>query len=233
MLTIVTVLALQRLTSMEGPASARSTGASGNTRRNRVDAVRRDRSRRCRVPQPDTPAPWGDRHVDDPRPGRRGDSVEGGPPHLRAERDGPACDAVEILDRHNGVPTLGIVTATGQKTLFWQCADLGEASIWIYVPASPEDLQLLDDDEEGSLEGIVLGLETSRWATMGIAGPDNRLVFEREWYVPAGLTPDNAFDEIVRFAKEFLEAALETDLPPSRRDIMQHASDAVRYLVNA
>jgi hypothetical protein len=141
-------------------------------------------------------------------------------------------DSVDILDRHNGVPTLGIVTSSDNKTLFWQCANLGEASIWIYLPLSDADIALLDEDDEGSLEGVVLGLDNARWATMGVAGPDNRLAFEREWYIPPNLTTDNAFDEIIRHAAESLAAALNTDLPPSRRDVVQHASDVARQLVS-
>lgn len=141
-------------------------------------------------------------------------------------------DSVEIYDRHNGVPTLGVVTNADGATLFWQCTDLGEASVWVYLRLDEADRRILDEDEDGTLEGLILGLDVERFATLGIAGPNNRLLFEREWHVPPGLTPENAFDAIIRFAIDVLSVALEGDLPPSRRDIAQHASDSARQLVS-
>src|ERR1700683_1686384 len=47
----------------------------------------------------------------------------------------PAVEQVEVLDRFNGVPTLGIFSADGERTLFWRTLGYVSAkiSIWLYA----------------------------------------------------------------------------------------------------
>ncbi|MGC4803587.1 hypothetical protein [Micromonospora sp. DT233] len=105
----------------------------------------------------------------------------------------PTVEAVEIIDRYNGVPTLGVVRAEGEPCLFWRVlSDDEHVSVWLYVPLSSEDQgHLAADDDTEFLDTIVVGSRSSRYTTMGVAY-DNRLVFEREWWLPAGLTADAA-----------------------------------------
>jgi hypothetical protein len=60
----------------------------------------------------------------------------------------PAFEEVEVLDRFNGVPTLGTFGRSGEKILFWRA--LGYVppegfSVWLYVPLDAEDEQHLED----------------------------------------------------------------------------------------
>ncbi|GAB3818707.1 hypothetical protein [Micromonospora zhanjiangensis] len=145
----------------------------------------------------------------------------------------PTVDAVEIFDRFNGVPTLGVVRAEGDSCLFWRViSDDDKISAWLYVPLTDEDERYLSaDDDNEVLDTIVFGSRTSRYTTIGIA-TSNRLVFEREWQLPRDLSPDEVAGTFLEFALEAMTVALEQDppLPPSRRQIVQNASDAVRHM---
>jgi hypothetical protein len=143
-----------------------------------------------------------------------------------------ATDNVEIYDRWNGVPTLGVVRKGSEHVLFWQAAGADGVGIWVYVNLDAADLARLDDDEQGPLDGIVMGLQQPRFATIGVSNGDLRLWFEREWQIPTGLTVDNSYHAIVEYTLEVLTESLAHDLPPTRREITQHASDVVRQLVN-
>ncbi|MEU8171229.1 hypothetical protein AB0B97_32480, partial [Micromonospora sp. NPDC049004] len=46
-------------------------------------------------------------------------------------------EKVEIFDRYNGVPTLGVFRTGGQAHLFWRVLGyIGDISLWLYVPLS-------------------------------------------------------------------------------------------------
>jgi hypothetical protein len=144
-------------------------------------------------------------------------------------------DEVEIFDRFNGVPTLGIARSTRETYLFWRAAFyLDDISLWLYVPLTVEDQRLVDENDFEPLSGIVFGAHAARYTTVGVADR-NRLVFEREWWLPAGLTPEQVCAALVDFSHEALTVALAQDppLPASRRDVVQRASEAVRQLLPA
>lgn len=140
-------------------------------------------------------------------------------------------DQIEILDSHNGVPSLSIVTVDGSSFLCWRAAFYTlDFSLWLYVRLHGAEAETLADSE-APLDGIVFGLDERRFATIGVANELNRLAFEREWYIPAGLTPYNAYDVIVEYAIESMEMAMSQDPPlgASRREIVQNAQAAVRH----
>ncbi|WFE57856.1 hypothetical protein [Micromonospora sp. WMMD712] len=145
----------------------------------------------------------------------------------------PTVDAVEIIDRYNGVPTLGVVEAGGEPCLFWRVlSDDDHVSVWLYVPLTREDEEHLDaDDDSDVLESIVIASPGPRYTTMGVAY-DNRLIFEREWQLSANLTADEAALACLEFCAESMRVALAQNppLPATRRKIVQKASDAVRHL---
>jgi hypothetical protein len=57
-----------------------------------------------------------------------------------------------------------------------------------------------------------------------------RLVFEREWHLPADASPDRLIDEMLDFLREALDTAMQQELSPARRELMRTASEAVRDL---
>jgi hypothetical protein len=135
-------------------------------------------------------------------------------------------DSLEVLDRHNGVPTLGFFTAGGQRQLFWQA--LGYVtdafSVWIYVPVSPAapvDPRLP--------EGLILGSPTDRIATVGVAY-HNRLIFEREWSIPAGADEGRLLRDLTHFLVEAMDMADRHGLPPGRSELLDRAAQLVREL---
>ncbi|MGS2613631.1 hypothetical protein ACVCAH_03730 [Micromonospora sp. LZ34] len=148
----------------------------------------------------------------------------------------PNLDAVEIFDRFNGVPTLGVARAKGEACLFWRVfSDDDKISAWLYVPLTDEDERYLSaDDDNEVLDTIVFHSLTSRYTTIGTATA-NRLIFEREWQLPAGLSPDEVAEAFIEFCLEAMTVALQQDppLPPSRRQIVQKATDAVRHMAPA
>nr|MDT0657989.1 hypothetical protein [Micromonospora sp. DSM 115978] len=140
---------------------------------------------------------------------------------------------VEIFDRHNGVPSLGVFRTTGRSHLFWRTLGYtGDISFWLYVPLTPEDEEVLDNDEgPGILDGLVYQAREERYVTVGVADY-YRLIFEREWRIPQGLTPHDLPHALVEFVTESLQLALSEGLPASRRDIFQKAHEAARHLVS-
>lgn len=143
-----------------------------------------------------------------------------------------AVEEVEIFDRYNGVPTLGVFRSAGETHMFWRVVGYtGDISLWLYVPLSPGDERNMQDDEgPGLLDGIVFRSPQPRFATVGVANL-NRLVFEREWSVPAGLDQAGVLRPLLDFAYESLTLALQADLASSRREVYQKAENAVRQLV--
>ncbi len=147
----------------------------------------------------------------------------------------PAIENVEVLDRFNGVPTLGVFSAAGERQLFWRATGYvpRSVSIWLYVPLNTADENLLTcADPSDLLTGIIFESRRPRYVTVGIA-KDYRLVFEREWQLPPEADPDRLIHEMLDFLIEALNLALEQELPPARRELMYSTSQAVRELANA
>ncbi|MET8279723.1 Hsp20/alpha crystallin family protein [Micromonospora sp. NPDC005174] len=145
----------------------------------------------------------------------------------------PTVEAVEIIDRYNGVPTLGVARAQGETCLFWRIlSDDEHVSVWLYVPlTNPDEEHLNADDDSDYLDTIVVKSSRPRYTTMGVAY-DNRLVFEREWQLPADLSADDAALACLEFCAEAMRVALaqKPPLPATRRRIAQKASEAVKHL---
>jgi hypothetical protein len=141
-------------------------------------------------------------------------------------------EEVEIFDRYNGVPTLGVFRLGGQAHLFWRALGYtGDVSVWLYVPLSPQDEACLENDEgPGLLDGTVFRSTHPRYVAVGIAD-FNRLIFEREWIVPRELRQADIIRPLAEFIEESLQIALDEGLPPTRRQNVQKAQDAVRHLV--
>ncbi|NMO56567.1 hypothetical protein HH310_36010 [Actinoplanes sp. TBRC 11911] len=145
-----------------------------------------------------------------------------------------AIEELEIYDRYNGVPTLGVFRSLGETHMFWRAVGYtGDISFWLYVPLAPEDEQNVEDDEgPGLLDGIVFRSTRSRFATVGVANL-NRLVFEREWNIPAGLHQAEILKPLLEFVSESLTLVLREDLASSRREVYQKAETVVRQLVTS
>jgi len=144
----------------------------------------------------------------------------------------PGIENVDVLDRFNGVPTLGLYSASGERELFWRA--LGyvprRMSIWIYVPLTGGDEQRISEAEPTDLlTGVVFKSPSERYVTVGIA-LEYRLVFEREWHLPVNASPGQLINEMLEFLGEALDIALQQELPPARRELMRTASEAVREL---
>ena len=145
-----------------------------------------------------------------------------------------SADQVVIFDRFNGVPTLGVVRSGSESDIFWRAAFyLSDISLWLYVPLTEEDLRVLfDDDEDQSLlDGRVFNGTEARYATAAVAFK-NRVVFEREWRIEPGQSGEEINSALTEFVSDALKVALKQDppLPPTRRDIVQRASEVVRQL---
>lgn len=144
----------------------------------------------------------------------------------------PEIENVDVLDRFNGVPTLGVFSASGEREFFWRAHGYvpRKMSIWIYVPLSAADEdRLACADAPDLLTGLVFQSPTDRYVTVGIA-MDYRLAFEREWHLPVNADPDQLITEMLVFLSEALDIALQQDLPPARRELMRSACEAVREL---
>ncbi|MBO4161740.1 hypothetical protein [Micromonospora antibiotica] len=142
-------------------------------------------------------------------------------------------EEVEIFDRHNGVPTLGIFRTNGQNHLFWRVIGYtGDISLWLYVPLSPEEDVIVEEDEgPGILDGIIFRCKEPRYVAVGVADY-HRIVFEREWNIPPGLSNTDLLQPLLEFVAEALQLAINQGLPASRRDLFQKAREAVRNLVS-
>lgn len=146
-------------------------------------------------------------------------------PHAAVER-------VEILDRFNGVPTLGVLKTPEENHIFWRA--LGYVperfSVWIYAPIDEREADHLDDCEPlDLLQGPLFAARRDRYVTVG-AAENNRLFFEREWLIPAGCNDGTLREELLKFLLEAFLIALEQELPPGRREIVNRASQVVREL---
>ena len=147
----------------------------------------------------------------------------------------PSVDHIDILDRFNGVPTLGVVTGSGGSHLFWRVAGYvtTHVSCWIYVPLDDQDVAALEHgSEEDLLHGLVFASPKERYVTVSAAW-DYRVIFEREWLLPADLTSDQMYAAFVRFLAEAMQMKVDQGLPASRLEILRAASAAVREMVTA
>lgn len=142
-----------------------------------------------------------------------------------------AIEEVEIFDRHNGVPTLGIIRTRDHSHLFWRALGYtGDISLWLYVPLGSDDLARVDDEDgPGLIDGIVHDSPTERFVAVGVADY-HRLVFEREWKIPAHTAQMDVIRPLIDFVHEALSIALREDLAPSRRGHVAKAQEAVQHL---
>jgi hypothetical protein len=147
----------------------------------------------------------------------------------------PAFEEVEVLDRFNGVPTLGVFGKPGEKILFWRV--LGYVppdglSVWLYVPLGPADEERLSGAEPSQLlQGVVFDSEEWRHATVGVA-KDYRLFVEFDWNLPLKASSgDLLHDMLVFLASSLTGLAEQAAVGSSRRRAARRASKAVRELV--
>jgi hypothetical protein len=141
-----------------------------------------------------------------------------------------AIENVEILDRFNGVPTFGLFSAGGERQLFWRFTGYvtDAVSVWIYVPLTAADEnRLASADPPDLLDGLVFRSPGPRYATVGVAH-DYRLIFEREWQLPADGDPQRLLLEVLMFMVEAMAMSLREDLPPARRELVYATSEALR-----
>jgi hypothetical protein len=145
-------------------------------------------------------------------------------------------DGIEIFDRFNGVPTLGLVRVGDQSHLFWRAAfHTLPISVWLYLPVTDEERARLDEttDDAGLLDGLMFNAPFARYAAVSVA-EDNRIVFEREWSLPVGHGPEATLVDVIDFARESLAIALVQDpMPASRLLVVQQASRLVQELVTS
>jgi hypothetical protein len=142
----------------------------------------------------------------------------------------PAIDEVDVLDRFNGVPTLGIMISGTSHILFWRVIGyVSEISAWVYLPLQPAEVARLRDEDDGAdlLHGLIFHAPAERPASIG-AAKNNRLIFEREWVVPASKSSDDILADVARFITEATMVALQHELPATRREIMQQAALAAK-----
>ena len=143
-----------------------------------------------------------------------------------------AAARVEILDRFNGAPTLGILRADPIPHVFWRVAPyVGDVSVWLYVPASGVDLARLDgDDGEDPLDGLVFRSPTPRFVAVGVAH-DNRVLLALPWRLDPDLEPHQVVRALMRFTAQALRAVLrQGPLPAHKQPAVRHACRAVSEL---
>lgn len=148
----------------------------------------------------------------------------------------PAFEEVEVFDRFNGVPTLGVFGQSGEKILFWRALGYvppSDLSVWVYVPLSAEDeLHLEQAPPSELLQGLIF--ESSEWrhVTVGVA-KEYRLFVEFDWTLPLKASPSDLIREMVGFLSTSLSGVAEQEtLRPSRRRAARKASKAVRELAS-
>lgn len=149
----------------------------------------------------------------------------------------PAFEEVEVLDRFNGVPTLGVFGKPGDKILFWRALGYvppSDLSVWLYVPLSPADEEHLACAEPSELlHGLVFDTPEWRHVTLGIA-MEYRLFVEFGWSLPVKASSDDLIRQMVLFlASSLVGLAEQETVAPSRRRAARKASKAVRALVPA
>ncbi|MDT5023914.1 MAG: hypothetical protein QOE61_340 [Micromonosporaceae bacterium] len=142
-------------------------------------------------------------------------------------------DGIEIFDRFNGVPTLGLVRVGDQSHLFWRAAfHTLPISVWLYLPVTDEErVRLQEADDVDLLDGLIFNAPCARYAAVSVAD-GNRIVFEREWSLPVHRGPEATLVDVIDFARDSLAIAVEQDpMPASRLLVVQQASRLVQELV--
>jgi len=145
----------------------------------------------------------------------------------------PSLEEIEVLDRFNGVPTLGVYGTPGQKTLFWRA--LGyvpphQVSLWLYVPLAVEDETRLEHAEPSELlQGLIFNSPTRRTVIVGIAD-EYRLAFQFDWSMPRAAVQANLIRDLLSFTGSQLADLLRHSITPSRKKEARRASKAVREL---
>jgi hypothetical protein len=146
----------------------------------------------------------------------------------------PAFEEVDVLDRFNGVPTLGTFGRPGSKILFWRVLGYvppSGLSVWLYVPLSEEDERHLEEAEPSELlHGLVFQSAQWRQVTVGMA-KDYRLFVEFDWNLPVQAPSEDLVREMLGFLASSLKGlADEESVTPARRRAARKASRAVREL---
>ena len=144
----------------------------------------------------------------------------------------PAFEEVEVLDRFNGVPTLGSFGPPGNKILFWRITGYvpqAGLSIWLYVPLSADDeSRLASADPSELLNGLIFQSPAPRAATVALAD-DYRLVLEADWILPAGASSEAIMRELLRRLLDELGSKRRA-LAPWHRKTVRRASKAIEEL---
>jgi hypothetical protein len=138
-------------------------------------------------------------------------------------------DRLEVLDRFNGAPTLGVIHTGGLPHVFWRVAPyIGDVSVWLYVPASGPDLAGLDAADP--LDGLVFRSRAPRYVGVAVAH-DNRVLLALPWRLAADLEPRQVVRGLMRFTAQALRAMLrQGPLPAHRRPVVRHACRMVSEL---
>lgn len=146
----------------------------------------------------------------------------------------PAFEEVEVLDRFNGVPTLGVFGKLGERILFWRAlgyVPADDISAWVYVRLSPADERhLASADPSELLHGLIFESDEWRQVTIGMAS-EYRLFIEFDWNLPLNASPGDLIHEMLAFLMSSLTAvADQSTATPSRRRAARKASKAMREL---
>jgi hypothetical protein len=129
---------------------------------------------------------------------------------------------VELFDRFNGVPTLGVLAVSSKSYLFWRVMDHDIASVWLYVPLTNRERNTLLKNGDEALNGVLFNRRKEHYATVGLAY-ENRLFFEREFLMNPGMDSDAAYGAIIDHSLQSLRMMLDHDLPPGRREKAERA----------
>jgi hypothetical protein len=144
----------------------------------------------------------------------------------------PAFEEIEVLDRFNGVPTLGVFGHPGGRVLFWRMVGYvpkQEMSIWLYVPLQADDEDRLERASDDLLDGLIFRSAIGRHVTLGLA-QSYRLKYEYEWDLRPGLSPDEIIGGVLKFLVGALRTTLAQTVGTSRRKAVAKASEAVKEL---
>lgn len=135
-------------------------------------------------------------------------------------------DEIEILNRNNGVPTLGSAHTRRDCVLFWHAAfEDDEASLWIYLKLGRRDKRRLRRNKVGHLlDGVTLGLRKERPAVLGVAYRGD-LIAWAPWQIPAGASARQLGRDIVTAALRILAPKVEA--------VRQPETDRQRTVVQA
>jgi hypothetical protein len=133
----------------------------------------------------------------------------------------PAFEEVEVLDRFNGVPTLGVFGQPGDRVLFWRVTGYvprrNELSVWMYVPLGGTDEQRLEAASGSEfLEGLIFNAAVSRPVTVGVCHA-YRLVLEYQWDLPPGLSSNHVVKGLAGFLSSALAKTMDENVGQRRK----------------